>query len=142
MVHLVLDADGVHALGDLVDRIAVIVHVLDADTVGALYLVEHGRHGQTALFIGLQRVGRIRQDRIDEEFRGRLFIRLGQVHHDDALGHADLDRRQADAVGGVHGVQHVVHERTKIVINLFNRLGDFLQDRIRDGANFTYSHEP
>lgn len=50
--------------------------------------------------------------------------------------------RQADAVGGVHGLQHVVHQFAKLVVHLVDGLGDFLQTRVRDGEYFTNSHAP
>ena len=49
--------------------------------------------------------------RIDEQLRlPRLFLVLDEIHHHDALRHADLDGGETDAGGGVHGVEHVVHE--------------------------------
>ena len=40
---------------------------------------------------------------------GRL-LGFGAIDHDDALQHADLRRRKADARRLVHGFQHVVHQ--------------------------------
>ena len=56
-----------------------------------------------------------------------VLVAAGEVHDDDPLGHADLDGRQADAGRGVHGLQHVVHQRAQVVVDRRHRLGYLLQ---------------
>ena len=52
------------------------------------------------------------------------------IDDNDTLGNADLRRGQADAVRGVHGFQHVVHQLGDAGIHGFNRLGHEFQHRI------------
>ena len=75
---------------------------------------------------------------IDEGARVLLALLLVQVDHDDALGHADLHRRQADAVGGVHALGHVVDQLADLGIHLLDIGGDRFEPRIgrgKDGAD-------
>ena len=141
VVHLVLDADGIHALSNLIDFLAIVIEVFHAAAGRALDLVEHVRHREAALFIGGEILSQRQYFRVHEIAGCGLFIRASKIHHDDALGHADLDRRKADAGGVVHGFQHVIHECAEFIRNAaFDGLGDFLQTRVRNGENFANSH--
>ena len=76
--------------------------------------------------------------RIDEGARLFLAVLLVEIHHDDALGHADLHRGQADAVGLVHAVDHVVDQPADLVIDLVDVVRDRFEARIgrgKDGAD-------
>ena len=76
--------------------------------------------------------------RVDEDARvlttgsPTLLLGLLQVDHQDAPGHADLDRGEADARRRVHRLEHVRDERTHLVIDLLDRRGDLPQARIGD----------
>ena len=70
----------------------------------------------------------------------RLGIRTARIEIDDgdALGHADLDRGKADAVGAVHRLDHVVDKRADLRIDFRDGLGHDFQARIgrgQDGAD-------
>ena len=60
---------------------------------------------------------------IDEAQRLGLGVLCGAVGNEDAAGDANLNRRETDAGGVVHGLQHVVHERAHVVIDLRDRFG-------------------
>ena len=59
----------------------------------------------------------------------RIFFE-GHVDDRQALGDADLRRSQADAVRGVHRLEHVVDEFLQFVVEDGHRLGALLQHRI------------
>ena len=50
-----------------------------------------------------------------------LFLRLLQVHHQQALRHADLDRGKADARRVVHRLEHVGDQRAQLVVHRLDR---------------------
>jgi hypothetical protein len=57
----------------------------------------------------------------------RLVARFGGVHHDHALVHVDLGGRQAHALGGVHGLEHVVDQLADAVVDGGHGLGHGVQ---------------
>ena len=68
----------------------------------------------------------------------RRLLGLARVDDDDALGHGDLDRREADAGRLVHGLQHVVEQTPHLRVDTVDRFGNLSQQRIRkrdDGQN-------
>src|SRR5690606_23210549 len=44
-----------------------------------------------------------------------------RIHHDDAVANTDLRRGEADAILGVHRLEHVVDERTQLRRHLLDR---------------------
>ena len=63
-----------------------------------------------------------------------------EIDHRDALGHADLDRREADAARVLHGIEHVVHEALERAVDLRHGLGHQLQPRIGRLDELEYGH--
>ena len=61
-------------------------------------------------------------------------------HHDDALGHADLDRRKADAGGVVHGLQHVIEQLAQTIVDGFDGLGLGFERRVRRDQDVQNCH--
>ena len=55
---------------------------------------------------------------------------LFHVHHRDPAGHADLVGGEPDALGGVHGLEQVVHELLRSVVDL----GDLLASAAEHGG--------
>ena len=53
---------------------------------------------------------------------------------------ADLVRRQPDAVGGSHRVEHVRDERAQRVVDLLDAAGGAVQHGIADDADGTHGH--
>jgi hypothetical protein len=65
-----------------------------------------------------------------------------QIHHQNALGHADLDRRKANAVGRIHRLDHVIDERADIRIDFHDGFRNDFQARIGRGKDGAYAHAP
>ena len=63
------------------------------------------------------------------------------IDDDDAFGHGDLDRGEADARRVVHRLQHVIHERAVRVRDAaFDRRGFLFQARIGRDEDGTQCH--
>ena len=74
----------------------------------------------------------------------RLRFRIGivglQVDHEDALRHADLDRGEADTLGGIHRLEHVGDERLQFLVEAFDGIGNGLQPGVRHFEDFADGH--
>ena len=106
VITLMLDADCQQAVVDFVKGVAVAVQCLDADTLRALDVLVEAGHREAAFLHLLQILGQRLQFGVDEHPWFGLV--LGDVDHDDTLMDVDLGRRQPDAGGVVHGLEHVV----------------------------------
>ncbi len=73
-------------------------------------------------------------------FRLGVHVRLLKVDHQHALGHADLNRGEADAGRIVHRLEHVFDERLQIVIEIGDGGRDGFQPGVRHFKDFTDSH--
>ena len=138
MVHLVLQADGEKPVG--LQRLlrAMLVEIFGLDGFGAFHIVPDFGHRQAALFHHFGLVRGPGDDGIDEDARVLASVALVDIHHQHALGHADLDGGQADAVGVIHGLDHVGDQRADFRIDRRDRLGHRFEARIgrgKDGAN-------
>ena len=126
MVHLMLEADREQAVEVFLMLLAILVEPAGADMVGPQHLGILVGDRQAAFGVGhfLVRMG---QDfGVDEHPRlldrlSAFFVGLAQVHHQQALGHADLDRGEADAGSVVHRLEHVGDQRAQLVIDLLDR---------------------
>ena len=67
-----------------------------------------------------------------------IFV-IGIEHH-DAPRIADLRRRESNAGRGVHGLHHAVDEAVKTAVDIFDRLGRLLENRIRKLVYFKQRH--
>ncbi len=68
------------------------------------------RDRQAAFFV-FRSLFRLPDDlRIDEHLGLVIILLLRQIHGDDALGDADLDRRKPDAGRVVHGLEQVIDQ--------------------------------
>ena len=65
---------------------------------------------------------------------------LAQVEYQHALGDVDLGRCQADARGGVHGLEHVVDEGPQRCVDLCDGLRTIAQSRIGKFQNLKQCH--
>ena len=140
MVDFVLDAGRKQAVGLELARMAVNVEIADPAAGRPLDLFVIFGDRQAALLIGALFVGTPGDLRIDQDDRivGLVFLR--GVDHHDPLRHRDLDCRKADARRIVHGFKHVVGELADLVVDLFDRLGDLAQARIRNEYDFPDCH--
>ena len=64
---------------------------------------------------------------------GVLVLAFGHVENDDPLWHGDLDRGETDAGRGIHGLEHIVHERVDAPVDGGHRRAFEPQTRIRKG---------
>jgi hypothetical protein len=115
----VLDARGEQALGLDLDRLAVAVQALYTDVRGALDRFVDPRHRQAAL-VHLLMPGCVGDHRVDQADRGCTVF--ADIHYDQTLADIDLDRRESDAGGVVHGLEHVVDEPAQRVVDMLDRL--------------------
>ncbi len=123
-----LDAHREQAFGDHLVGFAVTIQRLDPHFLRTVDVLVEARYRQAAFLVLVHLVGQRFEFGIDEDSRlGPVF---GQVHHHHALVHIDLRRGQADARSLVHGLEHVVDQLTKLVIDHIHRFGDGAQPRI------------
>src|SRR6516165_4462151 len=81
--------------------------------------------------------GRLRQPpfdvndlRVDQHDFGLGVFLEGHVDHRDSLADADLRSGQPDSVSGIHALEHVINQLSKLVIELGNRGRWLFQNRI------------
>ena len=91
----------------------------------ALHAVIKAGHGEAAL-IAEQLFFAVPGDFRVDQHHGLIAI-FRHVDHDDAFVHIHLRRSQADAIGVIHGCEHVVEHSAYAVVHGFNRLGDLVQ---------------
>ena len=140
VVHLMLQAGGQHAIGLHLDLLAVQIEIFRPDAGGALHIVPDFRDRQAALLENGHLFRRPENLGVDEDAPTLLAVFLIQIYHDHPLGHADLDRRQADAVGGIHAVGHVFDQFADFAIHLFDISGDGFKPRVGRDKDRTDGH--
>ena len=119
MVDLMLDGPRFVAHRFGAKRLAVAVECVDHDSRRPLDVAESVRNRKTAFFRRLMVRTPLDDERIDEHEGRRIF--LAHVHHGHALRDADLVRGEADALGGAHRLEQIVHEPADVVIHRANR---------------------
>ncbi len=124
-----LDAHRQQASGFQFERLAVPVQGADPAVLDALHVLVETGYGQAAFLHGFRLAVENLDFRVDEH-PGLAFV-LGQVHDDDLLVDVDLGGCQADALGIVHGLEHVVDQLPDVVRHRLHRLGDGAQARVR-----------
>src|SRR5262249_35453158 len=113
VIHLVLDTHREHTLRVDLERLAVAIERMHANSGGALELGVDSRERQAPLLAGNPPLGR--QDlRIDEHHR--LIARLAHVEHQEPLVYVDLARRQPYTLGPIHGLKQIVHQAAQRLI--------------------------
>ena len=134
-----LNAHGQQAIGLDFARLAVFIQRPHLHLCGAFHAVIDAGNGQAAflaldaLLAGPQQLG------VDE--RDGLVAFFGHVNDDDALMHINLRGGQADALGLVHGFEHVGHQGADAAIHRLHGLRHFLQARIGKVKNGKKRHE-
>ncbi|MOA39667.1 hypothetical protein D3C78_1614670 [compost metagenome] len=76
--------------------------------------------------------------RIDEH--ARLVAVLGDIDHDQALVEIHLRRREADTLGLVHGLEHVVDLLLQRAVEAGYRPGNLVQTRVGVMQNVEQCH--
>lgn len=141
VVDFVLDADGEQAVGLDFPFLVVAVEKPDPHPVRALDVLVIVRDRQAAFLVDLQFVGGPGDFRIGQTQRPRFLVVLaGDVDDDDALGNGNLNGGKADARRGIHGFQHVVHQRADFVVDAVDRFADETQSRIGQGDDVEFGH--
>ena len=124
VVELVLDADGQKAVGFEGEFFAFFVAGFHGYALGAGDGVVNAGHRQAAFFVGGFAVF-MGDHGVDKH--ARLVVFFGEIHHHHALVHVHLGGGQADAVRGIHGFQHIGHQRLNALINLRHGFGHGVQ---------------
>ena len=147
MVVLVLDAAAQQILSFQLEPLTVAVLCAHLDRDGAGHSAVVAREGQTALVGGLLFLGYSQNFRVDEVDElifvifGDLLGRVGGVpHHEQTAQHAHLRAGQTHAVGGDHGLVHVVQQGSQTVIKGGDGAADLVQDGIALFYNVTDCH--
>ena len=70
----------------------------------------------------------------------QLDILLAGIDDHDPAQNADLRPREADAVGVVHGLEHVVEERRQTVVKFCDRAAFFCQNRVSHRYDLSQCH--
>ncbi len=70
----------------------------------------------------------------------RFVLLRGYIGHQQALVHVHLGRRQPDAGGLVHGLEHVVDQLPELIVHMLHRGGFFPQPRVRKFENSEFCH--
>jgi hypothetical protein len=141
VVELVLDDGRDEPLGLDLDRLAVEVGVAELHLRRSLHLLVVFGNREAALLVGALLLGGPGDLRVDQHHRPALLLGLlRRVHHDEPLRHADLDRREADAGGVVHRVEHVGGEPAQLRRDLVHRLGFETQARVGEDDKGTNGH--
>jgi DNA recombination protein RmuC len=141
MVDLVLQTGCQQSLGFERLQPAVAVEKLGAHLRRPLDLFPDIGHRETALFAQAGFFGCPENLRIHEHARLVLPVFPRQVHHQDALRHADLYGSKTDAVIGVHALEHLVDKPANPGVDRADRLRDDLEARVGRGKDGARSHE-
>ena len=120
-----LDADGQQAIGLDLARRALGIERAHLHPLGALDAVVDAGHRQAAFVAFHALVAGPQQLGVDQHQALVAFFR--HVDHDQALVHVDLGGGQADALGLVHGLEHVVDQLAQGGIDRGDGLGHLVQ---------------
>ena len=119
-------------------RLSVAIQRRDLDRRGPLDAVINSGHRQAAFVVDL--LVRAGPDDLGIDQHARIVALFRGIDHDHALVHVDLRGGQARALGGVHGLEHVVDQLADAVVDLRHRLGDGVQARVGVTKNRKQGH--
>ena len=114
MIDLMLDADCQQAIGFQLQRLAITPQGAHADLLSAGHRLIKSRHRQTAFLAFLQPIAGD-DFRVDQK-QGLVTI-IGDVRHQHAQMDIHLRGGKANALGGVHGFQHVVQHAAQGIVH-------------------------
>jgi hypothetical protein len=120
MIDLVLHADRQQAVDVLLEWVAVAAQGPHANARRARNLVVVAGHGEAA-FLRRFRAFLHEDLRVDED--PRFGATLGHVRDQQALVDIDLGGGEPDALGGIHGLEHVVDQVTQWRVDRGHRRG-------------------
>ena len=156
MIHLVLNAGCQQAVARQFLRLAVIIKKGNAALGWTRDIIVKTGYRQAALLIIARFFRRPDNFGIYEKARAR-FARIGffrivlrrtmpllaptDIHHDHAVCHAHLNGRQTNAIGVIHGIQHVIHQGARVVGYFRNGLRNGFQPLVRHFDNRSNCHD-
>ena len=123
-----LYTDRKQAIGVEFESVSVPIKRPDAYFLGPGHFLKDARYAQAALF-AFDLAGGRDDFRIDQH--QQLVFRLGNIQHNHLLVDIDLRRCEAYSRRGVHGLGHVIDQRTRRFIDLLDRFRNRVQARIR-----------
>lgn len=147
MVVLVLHAPGEPSGRGERDLIAVGVESGDLGAITTTERERLARHREAALslVVGIGRTLRslaCPDVGVDDDPPCGDPIVVGHLPGEDPAGHTDLRCRQANAVGGVHRLEHVSDELGQLLVPLGHGLGTSVQHGLTGDDNGSDSHRP
>ncbi len=130
MVHLVLDGACQESLARDLDALSLERRSGNRGAAPPRHRRAHAGQAQAAL-------GQVLALAVDEEeFRVDENVKLTlDIKDDDPLGHTDLGRCEAGAVGSQHGLDHRRADGAHLVVDLGNRLRRTAEDRVTELSN-------
>src|SRR5574341_1242220 len=137
VIHLVLDAHSEQALRLERERIAVSIVRAHLDPFCALDELVNSGHRQAA-FLDVGHPGRLDDLGVDQNHQ--RVAALGNIDHDDALGHIDLDCRKPDSRRGVHGFGHVGDELLEALVEYRDRGRDPVESGVGIAKDIQAGH--
>ena len=136
MVDLMLEASRQNAVRLDLLRAAVAIEITGAHALGPFDVLENVRDRQAPLLTGRKLL------RSPENFwireakrlrRGGCIGAFGHVENDHSFLHGDLNRGETDAGRGIHGFEHIIHERADALVDFGHRRAHKAQTRIGKG---------
>lgn len=134
VVELVLEQTGHQLIGLDADLVAVEVEAHDVHCLRAGDLPRQTRHRQTALLVHPFAVAFL-EHRVDEHL-GAVAV----VVDEEALPDPDLGSGQAESIGVVHRVEHVVGQTRQSTVELGDDVGRCTQHRVAEDADCVGRH--
>ena len=119
MVHLVLNTNREDAFGLPFEGRPPSIEGGNPDPLGALDVFADIGDGETAFF-GLDGPTPFDNFRIDKA--NGLIPLTGDIDNGNPFGDIDLSGRKTDALGGIHGMEHVIDEFSDALVDLTDRL--------------------
>ncbi len=133
MVDLMLEASRQNVVRLDLLRAAIAIEVTGAHAGRPLDILENVWDRQAALLTGRKLRRSPENFWISETkrlWRGGFIDAFGHVENNHPLLHGDLNRREPDAGRGIHGFEHIVHERADAFVDFGHRRAHKAQTRI------------
>ncbi len=131
MVGFVLKGPGQEFFASLFEDISFRVLGADGDGFRTRYVFAEVGDAEAAFALGMF-AGGVDDFRVDEDQLGVGIFFEGDVDHGDAPGDADLRSGEADAVRGVHRLEHIVEQGLQLCIEDGDLFGRLLQHRVAE----------
>jgi len=131
MIGLVEEGAGEEFLSGFLEDFSVNILGANSDFVGASDVLAEVGDAETSFTLRMLAFG-VNDFGVDEDEFGLGVFFEGDVDNGDAASNADLRGSEADAVSGVHGLEHVFDKLFEIFVEEGDGLGRFLENRISE----------